>query len=69
MVEIVVDITLRKQADFGIGLSGREQMTNPLQRGKLLKAVATLACASLTAIRCGQHQKYRAGHDGSDRIL
>ena len=40
--------TLRKQADFGIGLSEREQMRNPLRRGKQMKAVDTLACAPLT---------------------
>ncbi len=46
---IVAGATLRKQADFGIGLSGRERMTNPLREGKQIKAVATLACAPSTA--------------------
>jgi hypothetical protein len=42
--------TLRKQADFGVGLSGREQMRNPLQAGRQMKAVVTLACAPATAL-------------------
>jgi hypothetical protein len=45
----VAGATLRKQADFGVGLSGRERMTNPLREGKQIKAVATLACAPSTA--------------------
>jgi hypothetical protein len=47
--------TLRKQADFGVGLSSRKRMPNPLWREKQMWAVVTLACASLTTCRCGQH--------------
>ncbi len=46
---IVASATLRKQADFRVGLFGRKQMTNLLWKGKQMKAVATLACAPFTA--------------------
>ncbi len=44
-----IKITIpRKRADFGVGLFGREQMTNLLQVGKQEKAVVTLASAPTT---------------------
>jgi len=49
MKRIRVEIhSARKRADFGVGLFGREQMTNPLQEGKQVWAVVTLASAPST---------------------
>jgi len=61
--------TLRKRADFRVGLSSRERMPNPLRRGKQMWAVAILACASLTTlVGVDSIITYRVGHGGSDRI-
>ncbi len=38
---------MRKQADFRVGLSGREQMTNPFREESKCGQVVTLACALL----------------------
>jgi hypothetical protein len=48
MKGIVSADTQRKLADFGVGLSGREPMRNPPQKGKQMMAVATLAGAPFT---------------------
>ena len=65
---IVSADTLRKQADFGVGLSGREQMRNPLQAGKQMWAV-TSACAPATAaVDVEIIVKYRAGSGCSYRV-